>query len=93
MYGPQIGRWNGRDGKTGIYFNWSPYIYARNTPNNAVSNGNAKHPQNSNNTKVRNYRAVDKKISHGNIPEKAQPHVNKMIEQILKGQEIEGISS
>ena len=36
MYDQQIGRWNHIDVKSELYFNWSPYNYALNTPINAV---------------------------------------------------------
>ena len=62
------------------------------TLNSPGSNGNAKSAKDSKKTDVRNYRAVDKNISHGNIPQKAQPHVNKMIEQVLRRKKIENIS-
>jgi RHS repeat-associated protein len=55
------------------------------TMNSPGSNGNAKSAKDPKKTDVRNYRAVDRKITHGNIPDKAQPKVNKMIEEVLKG--------
>jgi hypothetical protein len=58
------------------------------TSNSPGSNGDPKYAQNSKKTDVRNYRAVDKKISHGNIPDKAQAKILQMIEQLLKGQKI-----
>jgi RHS repeat-associated protein len=61
------------------------------TSNSPGSNGNAKRAEDSKKTDVRNYRAVDDDITHGNIPEKAQPHVNKMIEQVMNGKPIEEI--
>jgi RHS repeat-associated protein len=36
MYDPQIGRWQVQDAKSELYFNWSPYSYALNTPVNAI---------------------------------------------------------
>lgn len=36
MYDAQIGRWNHIDAKSELYFNWSPYSYALNTPVNAI---------------------------------------------------------
>ena len=36
MYDPALGRWHVQDGKTELYFNWSPYNYALNTPINAI---------------------------------------------------------
>jgi RHS repeat-associated protein len=36
FYDPLIGRWNVIDAKSELYFNWSPYTYALNTPTNAV---------------------------------------------------------
>ncbi|HRP34223.1 MAG TPA: RHS repeat-associated core domain-containing protein, partial [Agriterribacter sp.] len=61
------------------------------TSNSPGSNGNAKHAKDTKKTDVRNYRAVDKDITHGNIPDKAQPKVNKMIEEVLKGQKPGGL--
>lgn len=59
------------------------------TSNSPGSNGNAKNAKDSKKTDVRNYRVIDKNVTHGNIPEKAQPYVNKMIEEILKGKPVE----
>jgi RHS repeat-associated protein len=56
------------------------------TLNSPGSNGNVKYAKDPQKTDVRNYRAVDKNISHGNIPDKAQPKVSKMISEVLKGQ-------
>jgi RHS repeat-associated protein len=61
------------------------------TSNLPGSNGNAKRAKDSKKTDVRNYRAVDDDITHGNIPEKAQPHVNKLIEQVMNGKLVEEI--
>ncbi len=36
MYDTQIGRWNCTDGKAELYFATSPYVYALNTPTNAI---------------------------------------------------------
>jgi RHS repeat-associated protein len=36
MYDAQIGRWHVVDAKSELYFNWSPYTYALNTPTNAI---------------------------------------------------------
>jgi RHS repeat-associated protein len=36
FYDPQIGRWGVIDKKAELYFNWSPYNYALNTPLNAI---------------------------------------------------------
>jgi len=36
FYDSQIGRWHVIDGKAELYFNWSPYTYALNTPVNAI---------------------------------------------------------
>ncbi|OQP64653.1 hypothetical protein A4R26_33720 [Niastella populi] len=36
MYDPQIGRWHCTDGKAELYFATSPYVYALNTPTNAI---------------------------------------------------------
>jgi len=36
MYDPQIGRWHCTDGKAELYQNMSPYVYAANTPINAI---------------------------------------------------------
>ena len=59
------------------------------TSNSPGSNGNAKYAKEFKKTKVRNYRVIDKNVTHGNIPEKAQPYVNKMIEEILTGKPVE----
>jgi RHS repeat-associated protein len=58
------------------------------TSNSPGSNGNPKSAKDPKKTDVRNYRVTDKGISHGNIPDKAQPKVSKMIEQLLKGGKI-----
>jgi len=44
-------------------------------------------------TKLVNYRAIDKDISHGNTPEKALPHVSKMLQEILQGKQITEIQN
>jgi hypothetical protein len=61
------------------------------TSNSPGSNGNTKRAKDSKKTSVRNYLAVDDDIKHGNIPEKAQPHVTKMIEQAMNGKPVEEI--
>jgi hypothetical protein len=61
------------------------------TSNSPGSNGNSKNAKDSKKTDLRNYRVIDKNVTHGNIPEKAQSYVNKMIEKILTGKNVEPI--
>jgi RHS repeat-associated protein len=75
MYDNQIGRWNHIDAKSELYFNWSPYNYALNTPVNAIDpdgklvifiNGMAGSSQQGNSSYWRRTKTVvDKSISLG----------------------------
>ncbi|MCX6207054.1 MAG: RHS repeat-associated core domain-containing protein [Bacteroidetes bacterium] len=57
--------------------------------NSPGSSGNGKGAEDSKKTNLKNYRVVDKNVTHGNIPAKAQPVVNKMLEDKLKGKKVE----
>ncbi len=61
------------------------------TSNSPGSRGNPKWAKDAKKTDVRNYRVVTKDITHGNIPERAQPYVSQMIENILSGKSIDEI--
>jgi RHS repeat-associated protein len=56
--------------------------------NSPGSNGVTIDVKNPKKTQAINYKVVDSNVTHANIDEKAQPQVNKLIEEVLKNKQI-----